>query len=191
MDSIIANQVVESQYSLEIYPYWFLIKQFDLPISAGDSYIRLPNYIVSIRDAEIVTSDNYRDSFVVRASNNVRDEYPDITRTGQPKLGFMQGHILHFSPKADDSYTMRVWAHRHLDVLSEDTDHNLWTDIYRSALRFKVLCDLEAYIGADERVAVWQQKLATAIAEMKSETAELEACGTLIGDMLPDNEDIY
>ena len=191
MDSIIASQVVESQHSLEMHPYWFLIKQFDLSISAGDSYIRLPNYIVSIRDAEIVTSSTYRDPFVVKASNNVRDEYPNITLTGRPAVGFVQGHILYFSPKADASYTMRLWAHRHLDILSDDTDHNLGTDIYRAALRFRVLCDLEAYIGADERIAVWQQKLSTAIAEMRTETAELEACGTMVGDMLPDNEDIY
>lgn len=190
-DDVIAQQIIESQYELEKkFPLWFLIDEYVLTITEGMSSVVLPNYAIKLLDAEIIDEDNVRNDFTVVPAGIFRQRHPLTTDTGRPEHGVIRGHSLQFAPEADASYTLRLHLHHHLDPLDLSTNtSNEWTTTYLSILRYKVLVDMEAYIGEDDRMATWRARLAECEAALKGEIADNELAG--LQEIMTETENLY
>ena len=170
MDDIIARQIIESQFELELYhPFWFLIKEVTVNIVAGMSEIVLPNYVIQIQNARIESGNN-RERFIVINEERFINDNPDSSSVGQPLSGVLHGNVLYFDVVSDGSYALRLFIWRHLDDLDGNTAENIWTQIYTRALRFKTLIDLSSFISDDEKINTWNMQLNSALETLKKET---------------------
>lgn len=195
IDDIIQQQIVESQYALEKkFKFWPLIDEYTSVLAANDFTLKLPNYMISVTDIEIIdssTGTRYPIRFIPGEAK--RDWYPDISgtnaETGRPKVATLRGHVIHFSPPADEAYSVRIWGHHHLDALEEDDDTNVWTTIYLTALRLHVLVNLEPYLGSDERIVTWKTLLKDILDDLKKEETQMALSG--LQETVTDTEDVY
>lgn len=195
LDTIAAQQIIESQYELEKkFPLWFLVDEYYSTILAGRSSILLPNFTIRVLDASMEDSQGIRFPFVFDSLSALRDIYPfsmSLTpETGRPEVGAIAGHVVEFGPQADDTYTMRYRLWHHLDPLDLVTNtSNAWTTLYLSTLRYHVLCALSAYIKDDPRIAVWEQRLAENLNDLKAEVTNMAHPN--LSTMTTETEDLY
>jgi len=195
IDDIIQQQIIESQYALEKkFKLWPLINEYVSVLAANDFTLKVPNHIISIMDIEIIkssTGTRYPIRFI--PGEFKRDAYPSISgtgaQTGLPAVATLRGHVLHFSPPADEAYSVRIWGHHHLDPLCDDDDSNVWTSTYLTALRLHVLINLEAYIGSDERMTTWKVLLNDILNDIKKEETQMILSG--LQETVTDTEDVY
>lgn len=190
LNDIISQEIIESQFELESeHPFWFLIDDVQVPIVSGNSYVIVPDCVISLKGLYLTASGSDTHYPMQIQSYPVEMLNKHSTSTGRPRDAVIEGHIVFFNPTADGNYTLHAIAYHHLDRLDDDTDSNIWTTDYVRALRLKALINLEAFIDNDARINTWATLLRKTLEQMRAEAAQMQLSD--FQEIRTDNEDIY
>jgi hypothetical protein len=86
---------------------------------------------------------------------------------------------LRFAPEPSGTYTLRMTYERKIDKLSDENTSNTLLAEAPDIYLYAVLSEAEGYLQEDQRVALWEQKLAAALSDYRKNKDRQEFGGQL------------
>ena len=95
--------------------------------------------------------------------------YPTRAADGTPGFIAEDGGVFIFGPYPDTGYSVKGVYYKRLDGLSGSNPTNWLTTDAPDLILFGALCEAEPYVGADERMPMWQSRFFDAMERVKLE----------------------
>lgn len=128
-------------------------------------YLALPDDCKEMRSIEIVGGNTPLEYLTPQQMRGF-----ELSRgVGQPKAYTVEDEQIRFAPFTDDSNTVELVYLARLTPLSGGSPTNWLIDLAPDAYLFGSLVQAEAYIGNDERIALWKAGLEEAIQEVETD----------------------
>lgn len=153
-------------------------RDMEVPLSStiASGVIALPASYVALKFAYIDGTPTQR--LERRSAEWIYMQYPVRSSEGKPKYIAREGTNFIFGPYADSAYTVKGIYYKRLDVLSSSVNALFSSnpDLYL----FACLAESEPIIGRDQRIALWESKFQSILAEVNGEDqAEDHSSGVL------------
>lgn len=132
-----------------------------LTIAAGDTTVQLPADFLELRAARISSTNPREPLTFMTADQFDTSGFADVT--GEPEFFTIDvgiaGPRLRFGPIADGAYTITIRYYAALVALGNGAAQVNWLlTSHPDAYLFGTLAEAEAFIGHDERIAMWIQR---------------------------------
>jgi hypothetical protein len=147
-----------------------------LSSTIASGVISLPTSYVALKFAYIDGTPTQR--LERRSAEWIYMQYPVRSSEGKPKYIAREGTSFIFGPYADSAYTVKGIYYKRLDAISSSVNALFSSnpDLYL----FACLAESEPIIGRDQRIALWESKFQSILADVNGEDqAEDHSSGVL------------